>query len=71
MKNLLEYIPFLALIFIFLALIFILSGCSGTGFEKKTTLVPDSISFGWAQETYRGDSRAWQGFSVSGTWVFK
>lgn len=32
----------------------VVGGCSGTGFDKRATLVPDSVTVGWAQETYRG-----------------
>jgi len=49
----------------------LLSGCSGTGLEKRTTLVPNSVTVGWGQETYHGDPEAWQGFSASATWEFK
>ena len=48
-----------------------LTGCAGTGFEKRVTLIPDSISIGYMQEKYKSDSHAWDGFSISGTWVFK
>jgi hypothetical protein len=47
-------------------------GClSGTGLEKKTTLVPDSITIGYTQEQYGGWRNDWDGFSISGTWTFK
>jgi hypothetical protein len=46
-------------------------GCSGWGFEKRTTFVPNSVSFGYNQEKYKSDPHAWDGFSISATWVFK
>ena len=52
-------------------LLLICGGCAGTGFEKKTTLVPDSLSIGYSQEKYKSDPHAWDGFSVSLTWTFK
>ena len=52
-------------------LLFFVAGCAGTGFEKRATLVPDSISIGYMQEQYKHDSNAWNGISISGTWEFK
>lgn len=49
----------------------VVGGCSGTGFDKRATFVPDSVTIGWAQETYRGDPDAWEGFTASATWEFK
>jgi len=46
-------------------------GCAGVGADKQATLVPDSVTVGWAQETYRGDPDAWEGFTFSATWEFK
>jgi len=48
-----------------------LEGCAGTGFEKRATLVPDSISVTYLQERFRGDNAAWRGGSISATWNFK
>jgi hypothetical protein len=59
MKNLLLFV-----------LLFI-SGCSGTGLEKRTTLVPNAVSVSYMQERFRGDSCAWRGMGVSATWEFK
>jgi len=47
------------------------SGCAGLGADKQATLVPDSVTVGWGQETYRGDPDAWQGLNISATWEFK
>lgn len=46
-------------------------GCAGTGFEKRTTLVPDSVTIGYAQEQFAGDLDAWYGFTASATWRLK
>jgi len=46
-------------------------GCSGTGFEKKTTLVPNSVGISLMQERFQGDDEAWRGITITGTWVFK
>jgi len=60
----------LALVLV-IAILFI-SGCiESTGFEKRTTLCPNSISIGYSQEKYKSDAHAWDGFTISGTWVFK
>ena len=47
------------------------SGCAGIGFEKKTTLVPNSVTFGYMQEKHKSDPHAWDVFSISAIWVFK
>jgi len=52
-------------------ILLLVSGCAGTGFDKQVTLVPDSITAGWGQETYHGDPAAWQGFNIYMTWNFK
>ncbi len=59
------------MIFLFILIMLICEGCVGTGFEKKTTLVPDSLSIGYNQEKYKSDPHAWDGFSISLTWTFK
>jgi len=56
------------LIFIFLLFV---AGCSGLGFEKGATLMPDSIGISLMQERYRGDDHAWRGASINATWEFK
>ena len=58
-------------IWLLLFSIIMLSGCEGTGFEKKTTLVPDSMDIGYSQEKYKGDTNAWNGVGISFTWTFK
>lgn len=45
------------------------TGCAGTGFQKKITLVPDSMSLGYYQEV-PGEER-WRGISIDATWEFK
>lgn len=52
-------------------LVILLGGCSGTGFDKRTTLVPDSVSVGYMQEKYKADPHAWWGISASATWELK
>lgn len=47
------------------------AGCAGTGFEKKTTLVPDSVSFTFGQSRYREEDSAYRGVAITGTWNFK
>jgi hypothetical protein len=51
------------------------SGCSGTGFEKRATLVPDSISVGLNHsdnvDNPAGWPSGWTGFSVNATWNLK
>jgi hypothetical protein len=58
------------LIFAILSLI-LLEGCAGTGFDKRATLVPDSVTFGYIQEKYKRDPHAWDGFTFSATWLFR
>jgi hypothetical protein len=51
--------------------ILFLTGCSGVGFEKRTTLVPNSVTFGYGSQRYHGEPDAWVGFDISATWEFK
>ena len=46
-------------------------GCSSTGFEKRTTLVPNSVGISYMQEHFLRDNEVWKGFSITGTWEFK
>jgi hypothetical protein len=48
-----------------------ISGCAGTGLEKRATLVPDSITLGYGSERYHGEPDAWIGYNISATWEFK
>ena len=60
------------ILIVVLVICFSICGCiSGTGFEKSTTLCPDSLAIGYMQEKYKADSHAWDGFNVSLTWSFK
>ena len=52
-------------------LVLLLQGCSGTGFEKKATVMPNSVSISYLQERFHDDSAAWRGGSISATWEFK
>jgi len=58
-------------IIIILGFLLIVSSCSGTGFNKRATLMPDSVSVNFMQEQYKHDSSAWRGVGVSATWNFK
>ena len=48
-----------------------IGGCSGTGFDKRATLMPDSIAINLMQEQYKHDSSAWRGAGITATWEFK
>jgi len=48
-----------------------LSGCAGSGFEKKTTFCPDSMEIGYERSRYKSEPDAWHGFGVALTWEFK
>ena len=56
---------------IFLVIIILVSGCAGSGFEKKTTLVPDSIGVSFGQSRYREEDAAYRGFTIDARWSFK
>lgn len=59
-------------IYLLLSCICLLQGCfSGTGFEKRATLVPDSVGLSYGQERFQGDDEAWRGFSINATWNLK
>jgi len=60
-----------ACIVLLFALLVTLAGCAGTGFEKKATLMPDSLELSLMQERYHGDDDAWRGGTISLTWEFK
>jgi len=46
------------------------SGCSSTGFDKKATLMPDSITLSYGQQRFKGEGAAWKGFTIGATWNF-
>lgn len=48
-----------------------ISGCSGTGFDKRTTLMPDRIGISVSQQEYQSEPRAWQGITFSAQWDLK
>lgn len=52
-------------------LIACLSGCSGTGFNKEATLMPDRIGVGFSQARYREEDAAYRGFTVNLQWDLK
>ena len=58
------------LLIVVVILLFVV-GCSETGFEKRTTVMPGSMTIGYMQEKYRSDHHAWDGISISATWVFE
>jgi len=47
------------------------TGCAGIGFEKQTTLIPDSIGIGFSQARYREEDAAYRGFNVYLQWNLK
>lgn len=49
----------------------LVSGCSGTGFDKRATLMPDSIGISIDQQHYRGDNAAWRGIGFNMQWDLK
>lgn len=48
-----------------------ISGCTGTGFGKKCTLMPDSISITASQARYREEAAAYRGFTIGAVWNLK
>lgn len=60
-----------SLLLLIILIVVFLVGCSGTGFEKRSTLMPNSVTIGYMQEQFKGDTNAWNGVSISGTWEFK
>jgi len=49
-----------------------ITGCfSGTGFNKSTTLIPDSVGISFGQERYKGEDAAWRGISINAQWNLK
>lgn len=61
------------LVFVVSALLgfLLFSGCESSGFDKRATLMPDSIGISFSQERYRGDGAAWRGVSIGATWNLK
>lgn len=60
----------LCIVLLFVFSLFVV-GCSGTGFERKATLMPNSVGISYMQERFQGDDDAWKGVSITGTWEFK
>lgn len=52
-------------------LIACLTGCVGTGFEKQTTLIPDSVGISFSQARYREEDAAYRGFTINAQWNLK
>lgn len=58
----------LLLVLLLVAILLPISGCfSGTGFEKKTTLMPDNVGISIGQQHYSSDASKW-GFTVNAGW---
>ena len=47
------------------------TGCSGTGFNKKTTLMPDRFGISIGQQRYKTEDAAWRGINISAQWDLK
>lgn len=58
-------------VLILVTILISLSGCSGTGFDKKTTLIPDSVGISFAQARYREEDAAYRGFTINAQWNLK
>ena len=52
-------------------LIVCLSGCSGTGFDKRATLMPDRIGISIGQQRFKRDDAAWRGVTFNMQWDLK
>lgn len=51
--------------------VFLMHGCSGTGFDKQAALVPDYVTVGIEQGMYNHSPEDWSGVNISATWEFK
>ena len=70
MKSIL--MKFLLFLVFLLLISLLLGGCfSGTGFEKKATLMPDRIGISFGQQQYKSEDAAWRGFNISAQWDLK
>ena len=64
-------IIWVVLLILFLVLCFTCLGCESTGFDKRTTLVPDSIGISLSQARYREEDAAYRGFTINAQWNLK
>lgn len=47
------------------------SGCSGTGFDKRATLMPDRVGVSVGQQRYKTEDAAWRGVTLNFQWDLK
>lgn len=66
-----KLIDAILIIIIIVLLFMVLTGCSGTGFNKETTLVPDSVGISFSQARYREEDAAYRGFTINAQWNLK
>lgn len=67
-----EYIVLTVItILILITIIISISGCESTGFEKRATLVPDSVGVSFSQARYREEDAAYRGFTINAQWNLK
>lgn len=59
------------LFLVLLLLSLLLGGCSGPGFGKKATLIPDRIGVSFGQQRYESENSAWRGFTINAQWDLK
>jgi hypothetical protein len=70
-KNMKKLGIYLFTSWILISCVCLLQGCSGTGFDKQTTLMPDRIGVSIGQERYKSDDVARRGFTISAGWDLK
>jgi len=64
-------IKIIIVVLFILTIIVCLQGCESTGFEKKATLVPDSVGISFSQARYREEDAAYRGFTINAQWNLK
>lgn len=64
-------IKIIVVVVFILVIIACVQGCAGTGFEKQTTLMPDSVNISFSQARYREEDAAYRGFMVGFQWKLK
>ncbi len=55
---------------IVLGILFFVFGCESSGFDKRATLMPDSITVTYGQQRFREEAAAYRGFTIGATWNF-
>lgn len=62
-------------VLILVTILISLSGCAGTGFEKKATLIPDSVGISFGQYSNENCPDAWptgwSGITINAQWNLK